>query len=55
MKNGECVYVFESKPANGNMPNGNSEKKIYYCVKENGRKICQFINNYCACPKYEPR
>lgn len=57
MKNGECAYIFESKPANGNSnaaANGETQK-VYICVKENDKKICRYLNNYCACPKYEPR
>lgn len=59
MINGECAYACSSKDGNGNQvkqtDNGNSDKKVYLCIKENTRKTCPYVNNYCACPKYEPR
>ena len=60
MINGECAYACCAKESNGSggtHDNGatNGEKKIYICVKEANRKACPYVNNYCACIKYEPR
>ena len=59
MINGECAYVCCSKDTNSDQiqqkNNGCSAKQVYLCVKESNRKICPYVNNYSACPKYEPR
>ncbi len=60
MISGECAYACSTKEKNdtgGYQDNGgsNGEKKLYLCVKETNRKMCPYVNNYCACVKYEPR
>lgn len=60
MISGECAYACAAKENNGTgtcQDNGsnNGAKKVYICVKETNRKTCPYVNNYCACVKYEPR
>ncbi len=63
MINGECAYACGSRAKNENTDECNSStrsvnndtNKIYLCVKEMTKKICPYVSNYSACPRYEPR